>query len=430
LVDDVKNNDSMKKIKSAHVRECVESLRDQLVDLARDLVRIPSVTGEETPAQQFLVERLQDWGLRVDLWIPERAEVAGHPAFCDDGIPIERANLVAQWGEGNRAQAALILNGHIDVVPVGDLSQWDGDPFEGTIHNQILYGRGSCDMKGGLAAASIAILAAQKLGLEPKRPVLLQSVIGEETGGLGTLAAILRGYRADAAVICEPTRLAMCPVASGALSFRLRVPGSATHGATPAAGVHAVEKLWLVWKALGDLENDRHRGFHHPAFDPETLAAPISIGKVRAGDWPSTVPDEANAEGRFGVFPGEDCASARKQFEEAVRAAASQDEWLSRHPVQVEWFEGQFEPGETDPRSPILGELAESHYAVTQQELRTHGVPWGNDLRLFTRYAKVPAVLYGPGDVLLAHAANEHVSLDELAVAAEVLTTLICRVAG
>ncbi|MCP5116177.1 MAG: M20/M25/M40 family metallo-hydrolase, partial [bacterium] len=287
--------------------------------------------------------------------------------------------------------------GELGVVAGGDLSRWEHDPFEGFIHKQVLHGRESCDMKGGLAAASIAVRAAQELGLEPKRPVLLQSVIGEETGGLGTLATILRGYRADAAVIAEPTGLAMCPVASGALSFRLRVPGYATHGATPAAGVNAVEKLWLVWKALDDLEYDRHQGFRHPAFDSETLAAPISIGKVRAGDWPSSVPGEATAEGRFGVFPGEDCATARKQFENVVRKAASQDEWLSRHPVQVEWFEGQFEPGETNPQSPILQQLAESHHAVTQQELRTHGVPYGNDLRLFTRYANMPAVLYGPG---------------------------------
>lgn len=417
-------------MKVTNVKQQVESLRGQLFDLAQDLVRIPSVTGEETPAQRFLTDRLQDWGLHVDLWIPERGEVAGHPAFCDDGFPIERANVVARWGEGDPARAALILNGHMDVVPVGDLSRWDGDPFEGGIHDNVLRGRGSCDMKGGLAAAAIAIHAAQELGIEPKRPVLLQSVIGEETGGLGTLAAIIRGYRADAAVIAEPTGLAMCPVASGALSFRLRVPGCATHGATPAAGVNAVEKLWVVWKALRDLESNRHSKFRHPAFSSEALAAPISIGKVKAGEWPSTVPDEAVAEGRFGVFPGEDCAVARKQFEEAVGTTAAQDDWLSRHPVRVEWFEGQFEPGETDPEASILQQLTECHQEVTEHTLRTHGVPYGNDMRLFTRHAKVPAVLYGPGDVLLAHAANEQVPLDELVTAAEVLTTLICRVVG
>lgn len=412
-------------MKASHVKECVQSLSQDLFDLARDLVRFPSVTGEETPAQQYLAGRWRDWGLSVDLWIPERDEVASHPAFCDDSRPIERANVVAQWGEGNSNEAALILNGHMDVVPIGDRSQWDHDPFEGILHKNVLYGRGSCDMKGGLAAQSFAVRSAQKLGVTPKRPVLLQSVIGEETGGLGTLATILRGYRADAAVIAEPTSLAMCPVASGALSFRLRIPGRSTHGALRRAGVSAIDKFWIVWQALGEFEAERHRSFKHPAFQADPLAAPISIGKLEAGEWPSTVPDDASVEGRFGIFPGEDAVQARTQFEDAVRTASNEDEWLKHHPVHVEWFEGQFEPGETDPSASILEELAESHYAITQEEIRSHGVPYGSDLRLFTRYANTPALLYGPGNVHLAHSANECVPLDEIVTATEVLTMLI-----
>jgi acetylornithine deacetylase len=335
---------------------------------------------------------------------------------------------VATWGEGSSDEtAALILNGHIDVVPVGDSSQWSFDPFEGAVDHGTLYGRGACDMKGGLAAASIAVRAAQTLGIEPKRPVFLQSVVGEETGGLGTLATILRGYRADAAVIAEPTSLAMCPVSAGALSFRLRVAGRPTHGATREAGVSAIEKFWQIWQALRDLETRRHRDFRHPMYDESRLAAPISIGKLQAGNWPSTVPEDAVAEGRFGVLPGEDCDEARKELEAVIRKVSEGDPWLKEHPASVEWFEGQFEPGETDPDGAILRELAEAHGAVTGRNLRSHGVPYGSDLRLFTRYAKVPAVLYGPGDVQLAHATNERVAIDELLLAARVFATLICN---
>jgi acetylornithine deacetylase len=411
----------------SRIKAFVDSLRSDLFGLAQQLVRIPSVTGEETEAQQFLADRWRQWGLHVDLWIPERDEVAGHPAFCDDGLPIERANVVAQWGEGDPRHGALILNGHMDVVPVGEGARWKHDPFGGHIHEGVLYGRGSCDMKGALAAASIAVRAAQELGAAPRRPVLLQSVIGEETGGLGTLAAILRGYRADAAVIMEPTSLEMCPVAAGALSFRLRIPGIATHGATPEAGVSAIEKFLPIWHGLRDFEARRHEDFHHPAFGPDQLAAPISIGKLHAGDWPSTLPDVATVEGRYGVFPGEDLAGARKQFENTVHRFSEEDEWLRGHPIQLEWFEGQFEPGETAPDAPILQHLAECHQAVTGEEIRSHGVPYGNDLRLFTRYANVPAVLYGPGNVLRAHTVDESVALEEIVTAAEVFTLLICR---
>jgi acetylornithine deacetylase len=282
-------------------------------------------------------------------------------------------------------------------------------------------------MKGGLAAASLAVRAAQKLGLAPRRPILLQSVVGEETGGLGTLATILRGYRADAALIAEPTGLDLCPVQAGALSFRLTIPGRSTHGATRQAGVNPIEKFWPIWKCLTDLETERHRGFHHPLYDPARLAAPLSIGKLAAGSWPSTVPDQAVAEGRFGVFPGESCEGARRELEDAVRRACRADEWLRERPVRVEWIEGQFEPGETDPEAPFLRDLAEAHRAVTGAAPRTRGVPYGSDLRLFTRYARVPAVLYGPGEVDQAHAANESVPIEDLVRAAEVMTQVICR---
>ena len=417
-------------MKASLVKECVHSFKRDLYELAQELVRFPSITGEETQAQQYLAKRWQDWGLGIDLWIPESGDVAGHPAFCDDGLPFERANVVAQWGEGDPKRAALILNGHIDVVPVGDHSQWNDDPFSGRIHKESLYGRGSCDMKGGLAAISFAVRTAQELGVTPERPILLQSVIGEETGGLGTLAAIVRGYRADAAVIAEPTSLTMSPVASGALSFRLRVPGRSTHGALPSSGVSAIEKFWKVWKALRELESNRHLGFQHPAFADNRLAAPISIGKLHAGEWPSTLPDEAIVEGRFGIFPGEEPLAARRVLEDTLSGISDNDEWLRNHPVHLEWFEGQFEPGETDASAPILNQLAAAHRDITNQELISHGVPYGCDLRLLTRYANTPTVLYGPGDVLNAHASNEHVALDEIVTATEVLTMLIATTAG
>ncbi len=412
-------------MKAAEVRACVQSMKSELFGMALELVRFPSVTGEETEAQQYIAGLWKDWGLTVNLWIPERSEVVGHPAFCDDGLPIERANVVAQWGEGDPKHAGLILNGHMDVVPAGDLSRWDDDPFAGIIHQEILFGRGSCDMKSGLAAMSFAVRAAQELGVTPKRPVLLQSVIGEETGGLGTLAALLRGYRAELAVLGEPTSLILCPVASGALSFRLRVPGRAAHGALRETGVDAIDKFHTVRQALGDLEIERHASFRHPAFANNLLAAPLSIGRLRAGDWPSTVPDEAIAEGRYGVFPGEDIAAARGQFETAIRDAAKKDDWLRSHPVRIDWFEGQFEPGETDPDTPLIKELARCHQTMTGAPPRLQGVPYGNDLRLFTRHGNMPAVLYGPGDVLRAHAANEGISLDEIVTATEVYTMLI-----
>ena len=412
-----------RSIKPDHVKDAVQSLRDELYELALALVRTPSVTGDEDAAQDVLASRLTDWGLDVDLWAID-SNIAAHRAFCDDGLPVERKNLVARWGPDDK-QSALILNGHIDVVPPGERDQWDADPFDARIHQDMLHGRGSCDMKGGLAASCIAVRAAMKLGMDPTRSILIQSVVGEETGGLGTLAAIERGYRADAAVIAEPTSLEMCPVQAGALSFRLHVPGKAAHGAMRTWGVSAIDKFLPVFRKLEAFENERNDGFHHPFYDDSQLVAPLSVGKVNAGNWPSTVPEELIAEGRFGVFPGEDCNAARQAFEAVVRSCAEGDEWLSDHPINVEWFEGQFEPGETATDAAILKELEASHRGLLGSRPKTHGVSYGSDLRLFTRYAEMPAVLYGPGDVAVAHTTNEWLPLDELVQAAEVYTSLI-----
>lgn len=405
------------------VKAAVASLRGELYELALALVRTPSVTGDEDAAQDVLASRLGDWGLDLDGWTIDES-IRSHRAFCDDGLPVQRKNLVARWGPASDV-AALILNGHIDVVPTGERELWDADPFDARIEGDALHGRGSCDMKGGLAACCIAVRAAMKLGIEPKRSILIQSVIGEETGGVGTLAAIERGYRADAAVIAEPTSLEMCPVQAGALSFRLRVPGKAAHGAMRTWGVSAIEKFWPVFRNLGTFESERNNGFRHPFYEPSQLVAPLSVGKVHAGNWPSTVAEELIAEGRFGVFPGEDCDAARRAFENVVSSTAQDDAWLSEHPVAVEWFEGQFEPGETATDAPILKQLEACHHGLLGKQPRTHGVSYGSDLRLFTRYAEMPAVLYGPGDVALAHAANEWLPLDELVQAAEVYTYLI-----
>ncbi len=408
------------------VREAVLSLRDDLYDLASDLVKQKSITGSEDEAQRAFAERLRDFGLDCDLWTIDPA-IRSHSAFCDDGERVDRLNLVARWGAPSNEPAALLLNGHIDVVPEGERERWSSDPYSGEMRGGMLHGRGSCDMKGGLAAAAIAIRAAMKLGIDPRRPVLLLSVVGEETGGLGTLAAIARGIRADAAVITEPTGLELCPVQAGALSFRLHVRGKSAHGAMRREGVSAVEKFFPVFRALEALERERHRGYRHPLYPEGQLVAPLSVGKIESGNWPSTVPEELRAEGRFGIFPGENCGAARAVFEDAIRRLRDEDPWFSENPVAVEWFEGQFEPGETALDAPILDELRSCHREMLLSESSTHGVSYGSDLRLFTRYASMPAVLYGPGDVRVAHSANECVPLEELVQAAEVLTLLIAR---
>jgi acetylornithine deacetylase len=406
----------------------VDDLLPWAVRLLCDLIAERSLTGAERSAQERIASVFRnDLELDVDEWCPALDDVATHPSFSDDGEPLgERPVVVGRWG-ADPSRPTLTLNGHIDVVPTGDPGRWSHDPWVGTVVGDRVYGRGACDMKGGLVAAILAVRATRRAGVEPAVNVLLQSVIGEESGGVGTLAAIVRGHVGDAAVILEPTGLDVCPVGAGSATFRLRVRGRAAHGALRRDGVSAIDLFHELCAEIARLETRRHDGFRHPVFPEGFLVAPISIGRVVAGDWPSTVPETLVAEGRFGVFPGERLADARAEFEVAITRAASA--WRAEGIAlpTVEWFEGQFAPAATPLDAGLLDALGRCHAEVVGRAAVTRGVPYGSDLRFFTNDAGIPAVLYGPGDVARAHAADEYVELDEVRAVAKVISLLLLR---
>jgi acetylornithine deacetylase len=194
--------------------------------------------------------------------------------------------------------------------------------------------------------------------------------------------------------------------------------------------VSAITEFVPIVNALEQLNVDRHERFRDALFDDPRNVASLVIGTVRAGDWPSTVPDLLVAEGRLGVFPNESVDEARAALEAAVREAASGRPWLTDNPPVVDWVEGQFEPGTTPLDAPIIERLSCSHEAVTGAPASIFGVPCGTDLRLFTRYAGIPTVLYGPGDVIHAHSADEHISLEQVVTCTKVLARTVLTWCG
>src|SRR5689334_11897118 len=219
----------------------VEALRPELIAFLRRLVQFPSLPGREQLAQHFYAKSLRELGLEVEILSSRREDLEHHPAFCDDGVRFEdRLNVVGRWRGSNPSRGrSLILNGHMDVVPTGSETLWSDSPWSGAVRNGRLYGRGSSDMKAGLAANLFAVRALQAAGFRPAADLILESVIGEESGGVGTLTTLVKGCRAQAAIITEPTRLRLCPVQSGALSFRIRVRGRAIHACMKPHGVSA-----------------------------------------------------------------------------------------------------------------------------------------------------------------------------------------------
>ncbi|PYX37144.1 MAG: peptidase [Acidobacteria bacterium] len=414
----------------------VDALRRELVVFLQKLVQLPSLPGYEQKAQYFVADKLRSLGLAVDILSSEFDELKDHPAFCDDGVPFrERLNVVGRWHSSgqrrtSKSSGSLILNGHIDVVPTGSEDLWTDSPWSGAIRDGQLYGRGSCDMKAGLTANIFALQTLQAMGFRPAADVLLESVIGEESGGVGTLTTIVKGFKADAAIISEPTRLHLCPVQSGALTFRVKVTGRAMHACMKPYGVSAIEKFYLGLEAVQELERQRHIEYKNPLYEDPNNIAPVNFGTIRAGEWPSTVPDELLVEGRFGVLPGEPTEAARQAMAVALQRAASTDPWLQEHPPQLEWFEGQFESGATPADSPIARTISESHTKVFGAAPVVQGVTYGSDLRLFTNHGDTPAVLYGPGNIFDAHTVNEHVDLEEVLAATKVLAYIITQWCG
>ncbi len=414
----------------------VDTLRGDLIAYLQKLVQTPSLPGQEQQAQQLVAAKLRALGLSVDVLSSDLDDLKHHPAFCDDGVPFcDRLNVIGRWKGSSKTPASgtprsLILNGHIDVVPTSKESLWSDSPWSGVIRDGQLYGRGSCDMKAGVAANIFAIQALQSLGFRPAGDVLVESVIGEESGGVGTLTTIVKGFKADAAIITEPTRLHLCPVQSGALTFRIKVAGRAIHACMKPYGVSAIEKFYLLLQAVQQLEQRRHVEYKNPLYENPNNIAPVNFGTLRSGEWPSTVPDELLVEGRFGVLPGESTGAARSALANALTAVAKQDPWLADHPPTLEWFEGQFESGETSQDSPIVRAIAEGHAQIFGKEPIVQGVTYGSDLRLFTNHGGIPAVLYGPGSIFDAHTVNEHVDLEEVVAATKVLACIVSSWCG
>ncbi len=422
----------------------------RIVEELRELVRIPSVDGTagESEAQAWCAQKLRDLGLTVDHWQINLPEITAAPDFpgmevarteawgvVGQTVASEEGGAIAQGSSDVRQLPGLILNGHVDVVPAGDVAMWpDQDPFSARVGDGIMWGRGTCDMKGGIAAILGATAAIVAAGIRLRKPLAVHTVVGEEDGGLGTFATLMRGHTGEACLIAEPTAGTVIPANSGSLTFRLEIPGLATHGSTRTRGVSAIEKFELIHAALRALEHDRNRD-PHPLLQHLDLANPLSVGTIRSGDWASTVPDVLVAEGRYGVRLGESVEAARAAFEEAIAEAAAKDDWLRDHPVKITWPGGIFASGLLPDGNPLLPGTIQAITDATTSAQPDRGVsgrpevkggPYGSDLRQYAA-AGIPTIQYGPGDVRYAHATDEHVPLAHVLHCARTYALLALR---
>jgi acetylornithine deacetylase len=403
----------------------IDNRREQLIADLQSLVRIPSVTGDEGAVQDQVQALFETRNLQIDRWETSRDDILPYMEHVGDQSSYEGRPNVVGTRSGAGGGRSIMLNGHIDVVDPGDASFWKHDPWSGAVDGDLLYGRGSCDMKGGLVTFLLALDALDAAGITLAGDVKIAATVGEEDGGFGSLGTILRGHRTDGVIISEPTDLALVAAQAGSLVARITVTGKSAHGAMRNQGVSAVEKFMLIMQDLQRWEAERNASLGHPLFAHAANKIPISFGMVRAGEWHSTVPETLIAEGRIGLLPGEDMHEFQEAVRQRVLNAAKQDFWLSTHPPEVEFFSGQFAPAETRPDEPLPTALASAHQQVTGQKPLVTGITAGTDMRLYTEIGNMPCAIYGAGDVSVAHQNDEHISITDIQTAAKTYAALL-----
>ncbi|MBK5482723.1 peptidase [Peribacillus sp. TH16] len=396
-------------------------------ELLQRLVQSPSISENESKAQSIITEVLSNMGLKVDAWEPSGKELTESPYFCSSRDDFTGSPNVVGVLPGTGGGRSIILNGHIDVVPEGDHEQWTDDPYSGAIKEGKMYGRGVTDMKGGLVSFLLSLQAIQQLDIKLRGDVIFQSVIEEESGGTGTLSTILKGYKADAALITEPTNMRIFPKQQGSMWFRIFVKGRSAHGGTRYEGVSAFDKAMILVEQIRALESTRNQRINDPLYEQTPIPIPINIGVVSGGNWPSSVPDLLKIEGRMGVAPNEKVEDAQHEMEDCLQQLSILDPWFKDNPPGLEWFGARWLPGEIDLEHDLMNTLVHQYRETTGEEPVIEASPWGTDGGLLTEVGKIPTVIFGPGKTEMAHFPDEYIELDKVFKSAEIIALTIIQ---
>jgi acetylornithine deacetylase len=413
------------------IRAAVDAAQDDLQQLLATLVRHPSFAGEESSAQDFMEGLFRGMGLATDRFEVRDADLKGLPGYSPAiGHWQRHDNIVATHRPRNATGRSLILNGHIDVVPIGAEELWSDPPFEPVVRDGRMYGRGVGDMKAGIAAYVTAFRAIRSLGLLPAAPVYLQSVVEEECTGNGALACLKQGYKADAAIIPEPFHHAVLDAQVGVMWLSVEVLGKPAHVLNAAQGINAIEAAFALWQGLQTLAQEWNETQNrHAAFAAVNQPIKFNLGKITGGEWASSVPTRCVMDLRCGFYPGVSAAQARAAVEARLAQTLQRDSRLAGITHRVRYAGFQAEGFVLDRATPLLATLADTHRQVMESEPQWFASSATTDARVFNLYGSIPATCYGP-EADNIHGIDESVSLDSVRRVTQVLALFIARWCG
>lgn len=426
----------MKTAAEIEVRSYVEDHADRLVSILQDLVRIPSENhapnGNEQACQDYVAKFLNSVGWESRSYLPTDAPgITSHPQFWKHRNYENRPNVVAKRA-GSGAGRSLILSGHIDTVPVG-AREWTHPPFGAEVEGNRLYGRGSVDMKCGIATNLFVAEAISSMELSLEGDLTIESVVDEEFGGVnGTLAGRLMGYRADAAIISEPSYLRICAAQRGGRTAHITFY-QPNEGILSATGAGVSEQLRLFLNALPNFESGRQvtakvdSNYAHLA-NP----VPVTVARIHTAAWgtgeASNSPDRCQVELFWQAMPGETLEEIDREFFEWFEAllAANPTAFTARPRVEnpIRWLPGSA----IDHSSAIVQELGDTAEIVSGERPLVCGIEGPCDMYIFHDF-DIPTVLWGARGGNLHHV-DEYVEIDSMVNAATVLLAFVRRWCG
>ena len=406
----------------------VAARREDLVALACELIAIDttsrSSTGDpprgEAALQQRLADRLAAHGAEIDLWEPAPEDVAGHPLSID-GIGFAGRPQLAARLKGTGGGRSLLLNGHIDVVPAAREDGWEHDPFDPQVAGGTITGRGACDMKGGIAAMTIAAEVLAGTGALAGDLVVCTNT-DEESSGVGGLACARHGVSADFAIVPEPSSLEVWPACRGTVYCTVTIRGRAGHAEQEhphwrdGGAVNAIDKARFLLAGVDRLRGEWRSRVHlrHPLLDPPDV---LATRVVADAGWHVTIPDRAEVDLSVLLLPVQADAQGwttdvQREVEAFLQAWCATDSWLAEHPPVFRWHT-EVNPSETPADAPSVQALLGANGALGLP-IALGGLGSWYDGATFALETGTPALMYGPRSIDYAHTVGEHVPIDDL----------------
>ena len=401
------------------------------IDFTRELVRKPSVRGQEATAQDFMAEGFRDHGFDVDRFKLDPELLSTQPGFSPVSVSYDNAwSVVGSWRPRTPRGRSLIINGHVDVVPTGPADLWTYSPFDPVIDGDWMYGRGAGDMKSGTAAMIFAMAALRRAGVMPAGTVHMESVIEEECTGNGALSCMARGYDGDVVLIPEPSDGNLMSAQVGVIWMQVTVRGLPVHVSVAGTGQNAIEACAPLFAALHGLEAEWNAPkAKHEAFADVEHPINVVISKIEGGDWTSSVPSWCRFDVRVGLYPDQEVGEIQRRLEACLASAARDHPFLSNNPPSIAWH-GFLAPGYVlrggDDAQRVL---EQAHRTVFNKPLERVAFTGLTDARFRGLYGSAPGLVYGARAENI-HGIDERVSLESIRKLTQAMALFIAEWCG